>query len=205
MSTPAAPSVDFDRNRIGQGELIAGIAGFVLLISLWLDWYSISVAKIINVSGTAWDTMSLIPWILFIASLIAIAVAVLRGLNQMPQTPYPPAMIVAGAGAIAFVLVLFRVLSPPADGLGRDFGAFLALVAAAGVAYGGWRAMQDSGASFSSIGGAGAGPGGGVAPPPPSPPAPPAADPIPGTTAPQTPPGLAGQPPAGEGTRPPGV
>jgi len=31
------------------------------------------------------------------------------------------------------------------------------------------------------------------------------ADPVPGQTAGQTPPGLVGEPPAGEGTRPPGV
>jgi len=57
----------------------------------------------------------------------------------------------------------------------RSIGVFLGLIAAAGITYGGWMAMQEEGASFSGeadrVGGTGD-----DAPPPP-PPAPPAAPP----------------------------
>src|SRR4051794_29388989 len=120
MTTPAAPGVDFDRNRIGQGELIAGIAGLVLLIDLWIKWYGVSKvggvnvgAAGVNVSGSAWQVFSFIDILLFLCALVAITVAVLRGLGQMPELPWPPALIVAGAGALATLLVLFRLISPP--------------------------------------------------------------------------------------------
>jgi hypothetical protein len=243
MTSPAA-GVDFDRNRIGQGELIAGISGLVLLIDLWFKWYGVSVGGgngalkgfSIGVSASAWQAFSLIDIILFLVALVAIGVAVLRGLNRMPEMPYPPATLVAGAGGLALLLVLFRLIDTPVDTGGvegvdvsRKFGLFLGLVAAAGVAYGGWRAMQDSGASFGSVGGAGGvsstapttpmstpasevpskeGPG---APPAgtstgapgggAAAPPPAAQDPPPD----QPPAGLAGDPGAGGGTTPPGI
>jgi hypothetical protein len=215
MTTPAAPAVDFDRNRIGPGELIAGISGFVLLVSLWLNWYGIDIGggallKNLNVSVSvnAWESFGLIDIILFLAALIAIGVAVLKGMGRLPQMPYPPALIITSAGGIALLLILFRTISPPADGLSRKFGLFVGLISAIGVVYGGWRSMQETGARFPTTGGGAAAPTAPMAspPPPPPPPAAPAApDPVPGTNAPQTPPGLAGEPPAGEGTRPPGV
>ena len=194
MTSPAAPGVDFDRNRIGQGELIAGIAGFVLLISLWFKWYGVSVGGSgllkgfsFGASADAWQAFSLIDILLFLIALIAIGVAVLRGVNRMPVMPYPPSMLVTAAGGLAVLLILFRILDKPVDTHGvpginvsLKFGIFVGLISAAGVAYGGWRAMQETGASFSSLGGGGGGsaapttpmppapPGGGAAPPPPA-------------------------------------
>ena len=54
------------------------------------------------------------------------------------------------AGGLGVLLVLFRLLDlPTPDGGGgvdfsRKFGIFLGLIAAAGVAYGGWRANAEA-------------------------------------------------------------
>jgi hypothetical protein len=232
--------VDFDRNRLSTGELIAGISGVVLLIDLWFKWYGVKVSGAggalknfsIGVSATAWQAFGFIDILLFLIALIAIGVAVLRAMDRMPEMPYPAATLVAGAGALALLLIIFRIIDTPVDTGGvsgidvtRKIGVWIGLLAAAGITYGGWRAMQEGPATVSRPGGAGApvqptspmpaAPAGGAAAPaapaapaggaaaPPAPAAP-AADPAPGT-APETPPGLAGEPPAGEGTRPPGV
>jgi hypothetical protein len=253
--------IDFDRNRLSQGEMIAGVAGFVLLIDLWFKWYGIKVSGAggvlknfsVGVSANAWESFQVIDILLFLIALIAIGVAVLRAIDRMPEMPYPPATLVAGAGALGVLLILFRIVDTPIDTHGlagievtRGIGLWLGLLAAAGVTYGGWRAMQEGpGATFARPGGVGGGPvsstaattamaaetpgvpGGGAAgvspgkegpgaphpgtstggpgdedgeAPPPAPP-----DPVPGVTAPQTPPGIAGDPPATEGTHPPGL
>jgi hypothetical protein len=264
MASPAS-TVDFDRNRIGQGELIAGISGLVLLISLWMKWYGVKVSGAGGIlrgfepSLTAWQSFEFIDILLFLIALIAIGVAVMRGLDRLPEMPYPPATIVAIAGGIALLLILFRVLVTPFDvpdgvDVTRKIGLFIGLLSAAGITFGGWRAMQDAGATFSSLtrgpgggatttampaaggpapggappaGGSPGVPGGGSsgvgegksgpgAPPPgtstggpagdETPPAAPSPDPVPGTTAPQTPPGIAGEPPReGGGTSAPGI
>jgi hypothetical protein len=78
------------------------------------------------------------------------------------------------------VLILFRIISPPDFGVGdlgdlagvdvgREIGVFLGLIAAAGIAYGGYEAMQESGTSFTAEKDRLAGDR--DAPPPPPPPA----------------------------------
>jgi hypothetical protein len=150
--------VDFDRNRLSQGEMIAGISGLVLLIDMWFKWYGVKVNTALGSFGggggpNAWEAFSLIDIIIFLVALIAIGVAVLRGLDRLPDMPYPPATLVTVAGAIAVLLILFRLIAQPFDvpdqvDVTRSFGIWLGLLSAAGITYGGWRAMQESGASF---------------------------------------------------------
>ena len=243
MSAPAA-GVDFDRNRLSVGEMIAGIAGLVLLIDLWFKWYGVEVEGPggalgnlnIGVSANAWESFGLIDIILFLVALIAIGVAVMRALGNMPDMPYPPATIVAIAGAVALLLIIFRIIDSPVDTGGvegvdatRKIGVWIGLLAAAAITYGGWRAMQETGASLggpgartssteptvqspaatpsagtagTSTGAPPAAPGGaagGTPPPPPS--GPPAADPPAGGPT----PGLSGDPDTPGGTTPPGI
>jgi len=219
MTSPGA-GVDFDHKRIPQGELIAGVAGVLLIIFEFFSWYGGKASGTIggvHVSHTgggadAWQAFSFIDILLFVLALVAIGVAVMRGLNRVPAMPYSPAILVTGAGGLAVLLILFRIISKPDFGgvpsaiLGVHFsvtlklGIFLALLAAAGMAYGGWMAMQASGASFGDVTGGG-GPGG-TAPTTPMPTTP---DPVPGQTAGETPPGLAGEPPPDASTTPPGL
>ena len=49
---------------------------------------------------------------------------------------------------LSTVLVLYRIIDPPADCAAREFGVFLGLIAAAAVAFGGWLAMQEEGDLF---------------------------------------------------------
>jgi hypothetical protein len=176
MASPAS-GVDFDRNRLSQGELIAGIAGIVLLIDLWFKWYGVTVSAPggalrgfnFGVSADAWQVFSWIDILLFLISLIAIGVAALRGLGRMPDMPYSPATLVAGAGGLAVLLILFRIIDSPVDTHGvsgidvsRKFGIWLGLLAAAAITYGGWRAMQESGASIGGLGAARGAPGAGA-------------------------------------------
>jgi hypothetical protein len=173
VASPAA-GVDFDRNRLSQGELIAGVAGFVLLIDLWFSWYGIKVSAgggflnrfSIGASANAWESFGVIDIILFLVALIAIGVAVLRALDKLPEMPYPPAALLTVAGAIALLLIVYRIIDTPVDTQGlegidvsRKIGVWLGLLAAAAITYGGWRAMQEAGASFSGLA---AGTGGGT-------------------------------------------
>jgi hypothetical protein len=270
MTTPASGgSLDFDRNRLSQGELIAGISAVLLIIFMFFDWYGakasgtiggVHVSQVASGGADAWEAFSFIDILLFALALVTIAVAVLRGLNRSPDTPFSDSILMAGAGLIAVILILYRIIDTPDAGVGftgpihveitRKVGIWLGLLAAGGMAYGGWRAMDEAGASFSDVtagragGGAGAAaapttampatgadtpgvPGGGAAGVSPGkegpgaphpgtstgapgeegdvPPAAATPDPVPGSTAGQTTPGLAGEPPAEGGTAAPGL
>jgi hypothetical protein len=161
----AASPTSFDTTRIRFGDMVAGVAGAVLLISLFLSWYKISANVEIggfsedrSESFSAWTAFGFIDIILFFVAVVAIAAAVLRALNMMPRLPISPGLIVLALGVLALALVIYRLLSLPSGGevseidtpgleidYGRSFGVFIGLIAAAAVAVGGWLAWNEEG------------------------------------------------------------
>jgi hypothetical protein len=71
----------------------------------------------------------------------------------------PPSAAVSVLGGLSFLLILLRILFPPDFGtLGGiavnatpELGIFLGLAAAAGISYGGYRAMGLRGTSFAKV------------------------------------------------------
>src|SRR3954453_14204915 len=102
---------------------------------------------------------------------MAIRVAVMGGVNRLPDSPFPPARLITIAVGLALLLILFRVIDTPVDTHGvngvditRKFGLWLGLLSAAATTCGGGRAMQESGASFGDMGGGGGAPAASSAP-----------------------------------------
>jgi hypothetical protein len=157
--------------------MVAAASGIVLfLIMLVFDWFGYegetAFGTIEGGSGSAFQWMSFLDIVLLLVCIVAVAMAALRASGSMPALPYPPGLIVAGAGALAVVIVLFRLIVPgdgPAGDLPegidatREIGAFLGLIAAGGIAFGGYTALNEraSGAAPPA-----------AAPPPPTPPPP---------------------------------
>ncbi len=176
-----------DVNRLSTGEKIAGVSAVLLFIFMFFDWFTASASNglfSVSVGGSAWDAMEVIPIILLIAIVAAVGVAVVRLTDAVFEPAISMNAIVAVLGAISFLLILYRIISPPDSGISEidvspAVGAFLGLIAAAGITYGGYRAMQEEGVTFGDVGdrlGGGRGSGGGTPPPPPpsqQPPSPP--------------------------------
>jgi uncharacterized membrane protein YhaH (DUF805 family) len=171
---------------------------------MFFDWFGAKVEGVpgfsgsIEAGGSAWDALDVIPIFLMLAIVAAIAVAVIRLTDADVEPPVSMNAIVAVLGGLAVLLILYRIIDPPGDGdalagVGVDItlklGIFLGLLAAAGIAYGGYSAMQEEGATFGGeadrLGGGGASPGAGpgqqppAGGPPPPPPPPPAKQPPP--------------------------
>lgn len=186
-----------DVNRLSTGEKIAGVSGVLLFIFMFFDWFTASASNglfSVSVGGSAWDALEVIPIILMIAIVAAVGVAVIRLTDAVFEPPISMNAVVAVLGAISFLLILYRIISPPDSGISEisvdpAVGIFLGLIAAAGITFGGYRAMQEEGVTFGDVGdrlgGGGRGPGGpgpggtggsggsggtGATPPPPPPP-----------------------------------
>jgi len=130
-----------------------------------------------SASISAWDAFDFIKIVLILTIIAAIALAVISATATQVNLPVALSVVVAGLGILSTLLVLYRLIDPPAEGLDRSYGVFLGLIACAAIAYGGWRAMQEEGTSFQgeadrlqSDRGTGPGPGAGSPPPPPPPP-----------------------------------
>jgi hypothetical protein len=151
-----------DVSRLRGGELIAALAGIVLLISLlFLNWYGIGASfetPIGNFSASAdigaWDHQGLLGTlanlIVLAAAVGAVGLAILTATSRTVALPVAASALTAGLGILAVVMVLGRMLFQPGvnEAVDLKFGIWLALIGAVGVAFGGWQSMQEEGTTF---------------------------------------------------------
>jgi hypothetical protein len=158
-----------DTSKLSLGDQIAAASGIALLIVMFLPWYGVDVnvgPLSASESANAWEALSFIDILLFLIALVAIGVPVAKSMGSLPED-VPGALLVLAAGGLGVLLVLFRLidlptpdLSAPGVDFGRKIGIFLGLVATAGIAYGGWRANEESPVGSTTA----------TSPPPPPPP-----------------------------------
>jgi len=169
--------------RANRGELIAGIAGLVLILTMFLfAWFGFE-----GFGGDAFDVFR--DWVnivLVFTAFAAMALAFFGG--DVARADVPLSVIVTLLGGISAVILFIYLLSPPGVGgvvgggvevdfdLDRMFGIWLGLASAIVIAVGGYMSMQEEGVSFGDtadrLGGSGS-PSGPAQPPASSPPPPP--------------------------------
>ena len=113
------------------------MASLLLLISLFLPWYTVSAGPIsASASGTTGHGYL---WIVFILSLVVIGFLVVQaGFQTLPfSLPVSPARLLLGLTGLNLLLVLIAFLFKPGTGdgfvsisVGWGFGAFLGLICA---------------------------------------------------------------------------
>ena len=154
-----------DFTRLTQGEKIAGVSGIALLLIMFIfDWFGLKA----DVSGftaegsrNAWGSYGFIDIVLFITVAAAIGLALITASQAEVGLPVAASAVVAGLGILSVVLIIISIINPPEWSIAgvdigdvpgadvtRKIGVWLGLIAAIGVAYGGWRAMQEEGTSF---------------------------------------------------------
>lgn len=138
------------------GERIAGGSALALLIIMFLPWYGAKAqaggSNGFSATGdaNAWESFSSIDIVLLLVILVVGALVAARAANAIPAG-VPAPLIILGAGVLALALVVYRLLDLPAESgssfginveITRQIGVFLGLLASAGVAFGGYRAMS---------------------------------------------------------------
>jgi hypothetical protein len=159
------------------GYTLAGLSGFALIVVMLLfAWFGFPNASGIDAFKAFHD------WVLFFLIFTAFAGMALALVGASTRVDLPVALsaIATGLGVISLIILLIYVISPPnfsiagsaSIGLDRKIGIWLGLIATAGVAVGGYLAMQEEGTSFSDeadrVGTADDTDGSATPPPPPS-------------------------------------
>jgi hypothetical protein len=176
-------------DRPGSGERIAEIGGFALILIMFLfAWFGVKDAPEEINGFDAFDAFS--DWVGIILTFTAfagISLGMFGAAAGRDRLPVAPTALAAGLGIVSVILIIIFLISPPSIDFGgqesadleRKLGAFLGLISAAAVAFGGWSAMQAEGTSFGAQADRvqdrfeGGGPEPPSTPPPPPPPPPP--------------------------------
>ena len=139
-------------NRLRQGEVIAALGGVALLIVMFLDWYGAGGSATfqgqdiqISLGFNAWQAFSVTDLILALTAVSAIGLAVITASRRSPALPVAASVIASMLGALATLLVFYRILNQPGPNefVEVKLGAFLGFLSALAVAVGGYRSMRD--------------------------------------------------------------
>jgi hypothetical protein len=130
-SGSSLPAYKFDAARWSLADRIAGIASIVLFISLFLSWFGITVIGI-TVTASGLSAHGYL-YIVMILCILIVAYLVLRaGWDELPMAanvPHLTVMLVATIVNLVLVFIGF-IFKPGGSGVGWEFGAFIALIAA---------------------------------------------------------------------------
>jgi hypothetical protein len=123
-----------DLRRLHAGEWIMGAGGLALLIALFLPWYG---------DASGWEAFTVVDVILALIALAAISVAVVTAGHRVAAVPLAIESLTTLLAMFGLLLVVIRVLNLPDDLHGREWGLWVALAAALGIAGGGLIALRD--------------------------------------------------------------
>jgi hypothetical protein len=151
-----------DASKLDRSEIIGMAAAALLVISLFLEWYSLSTDPSVVQRGTdeanwacgvdnsscnAWDTFPVLSVLLLFAAAAPFILSwiVMRG----HALSWPRGELTAIVGLTAFVLIAYNgLVDKPQEGLeiSLSFGYWLALLASIGIFLsGGSRAVESGG------------------------------------------------------------
>jgi hypothetical protein len=138
--------------RLTQGQLIAAVGAAALLVAMFLPWIGTSGPSIpagiqlpsgvdTSTSENLWKGSTLDIYLL-ITAIVALTPGLLALTDSAEEFSFvSAATLLLGVVAVILIAAFLTVDFP--DGADRKIGAFIGLVAALVVAFGGFRAMQE--------------------------------------------------------------
>jgi hypothetical protein len=119
-----------------------GAGAIVLLASMFLlSWYG-------PTSLTGWEALTDLRWLLLLTIVASFALCYLQAARRSPALPISFSVIVIVLGVLTALALIYRVLinEPGSDSVVvQKPGAFVGLVSALAIVYGGYRSMREEG------------------------------------------------------------
>src|SRR4051794_16058300 len=114
-----------DLRRVRVWEWLTGLAGLVLLVSLFLPWYGTG-----GETASGWESFAVVDIVLAIAALGAIALPLLAAAQRTAAVPQAMTALLMPFALVAALLALIRVLNLPGDASDREVGVWVGAIAA---------------------------------------------------------------------------
>jgi hypothetical protein len=111
----------------------------VLLVALFLDWYSADGGA----SASGWESFSVTDVLLALAALFGIALALGSATQRSPAVPQTVGQLAVPVAFVAAIAVVIQALSLPVGADSREIGLWIGIAAALGVLVGAWRSIGD--------------------------------------------------------------
>jgi hypothetical protein len=155
--------------KLGAGEVLAGVAGIVLIATMaTLNWFGVDVPPGTEpIAGfNAFRAFDVVDILLLLIALMAIALPVATLVTSRTNVPVALSSLLALGAIVATLVLAYRLVDTPdlsGDRFALDMppfnigfettvgaGAFIGLAATIAIAVGGWLTMRDDGAGGKS-------------------------------------------------------
>ncbi len=147
--------MDIGISRLRAGEIIAAASAVLLLVFMFaLPWYRVKSATSSTVGASTkvdgWQALTHLRWLMVVTIIAALALAYFQATRPAPAIPVALSVIVTVLALLTSLVLVYRVLInvPGSDDLvDARAGAYLGLLAALGILYGGFASMRQEGIS----------------------------------------------------------
>lgn len=131
-----------------------GASAVLLLAFMFLvPWYGLSAAAAradvaggVSTSVDGWHALTVLRWLMLVSILVGLALVFLQATRRAPALPAILSVIVSFLGPLTALSLFYRVLInlPGPDGLvEQKIGAFLGLLSACALSYGGYVSLRE--------------------------------------------------------------
>jgi hypothetical protein len=159
--------VTFETSRLRRGEIVAAAGAILLFVFMFFfKWYGVALPDGVSQTADAlgidlgaasvdgWTGHSVLRWLMLLTIVAALALAFLTATQRTVALPVTVAVIVTALAALLTVLLAYRVLinePGPNELIEVKIGAWLGLLAAAAIAYGGYLSMREEGTTLEDV------------------------------------------------------
>jgi hypothetical protein len=151
VEAPASPQT---APRIHVGELISAASALILVaLTFLLEWYGLAgnpgptaARAEVSTAENAWQALTLTRWLLLLTILVAIGSVFLHASQRSHGAKTDTGFVITALGSVTAAVLVYRVLIVLPDSgkiIDQKIGAYLGLLAAIGVAYGGFESMRE--------------------------------------------------------------
>jgi hypothetical protein len=149
--------------RIRVGALVSATSALALLVIMFaMEWYGVAgvpdpsaVRPAVSTAENGWHGLTVTRWVLLATIVASIGAVVLHASQRQHGNKTDTSLIVAALGALSAALLIWRVLIVlPASTrvIDQKLGAFLGLLCALGIAWGGYEAIREQRARVRAAG-----------------------------------------------------
>lgn len=137
--------------RPGRGELVSATSALLLLVVMFaLAWYGADgipgrTARLVYAEN-GWEGLTLVRWLMLLTMAVALGVIPLHFSQRRHGARTETGLLVTVLGTLTAASLIFRVLivlPSSAQVVDQKLGAFLGVVCAIGIAYGGLESLRE--------------------------------------------------------------
>ena len=142
-----------DLSKLSAADKVIGASAILFLIAMFLPWWGIDFGEGFgSASNSGWDYFltGILPLLIALAMVAVIYIQKFTS-TELPKPPLPWSQLFLIGGAVIAVLLVLRVIIGADEGaagitidLDREWGLWVALIAALGLGAGGYLKSQES-------------------------------------------------------------